>query len=111
MNQVPLDQLTFARFSPLVKTRFRVQADAANRIELELSNVTQLQSHVRANSEGATHKNECFSLTFHGPGSRYLEQKMYEFEHDELGTFSLFMVPIGKSRDSFQYEVVFNRLV
>src|SRR5580698_6510504 len=110
MNQVPFDQLTFAKFSALIKTRFRVQADAANWIELGLANVTQSQSHVRPNSDGTTQRNECFSLTFIGPGSRFLEQKMYEFQHDELGTFSLFMVPIGKTRDSFQYEVVFNRL-
>jgi hypothetical protein len=37
MNQVPFDQLTYARFSALVKTRFRVQTDAAHRIELELA--------------------------------------------------------------------------
>jgi hypothetical protein len=111
MNQVPFDQLTFARFSALVKTRFRVQADATTRIELELAKATQLQSQIRPNSDGTILTYECFSLTFNGPGSRCLEQKMYEFQHDELGTFSLFMVPIGKTRDSFQYEVVFNRLV
>jgi hypothetical protein len=111
MNQIPFDQLTYAKFSALVKTRFRVQVDAANRIELELTEVRQLQPRLPPNSGGTTQKNECFSLMFDGPGSRYLEQKIYEFEHDELGSFSLFMVPIGKTRDSFQYEVIFNRLV
>ena len=110
MDQVPFDQLTYARFSALVKTRFRVLADATTRIELELAKATQLQSQRRPNSDGTIQTYECFSLSFNGPGSRCLEQKMYEFEHDELGTFSLFMVPIGKTLDSFQYEVVFNRL-
>jgi hypothetical protein len=110
MNQVPLDQLTYARFSALVKTRFRVQADPANRIELELAEAREFPSRSRSNAEGATLKNECFSLTFNGPVSRFLEQKIYDFEHDELGAFSLFLVPIGKTQDAFQYEVVFNRL-
>lgn len=111
MNQVSFDQLTYARFSALVKTRFRVQADATTRIELELAKATQLQSQMSSNADGTNHTYESFSLTFNGPGSRFLEQKMYDFEHDELGTCSLFMVPIGKTRDSFQYEVVFNRQV
>jgi hypothetical protein len=111
MNQVPFDQLTYARFSALVKTRFRVQADPAHRIELELAEVKQFPTQMRPNSDGTTLKNECFSLTFNGPSSRFLEQKTYDFEHDELGTFSLFMVPIGKTQEAFRYEVVFNRLV
>src|ERR1039458_6155961 len=101
MNQVPFEQLTYARFSALVKTHFQVQADAANRIELELTEVRRYQPRMGATPESAALKNECFSLTFNGPASRYLEQKMYDFEHDELGTFSLFVVPIGKTQDAF----------
>jgi hypothetical protein len=110
MNQVPLDQLTYARFSALVKTRFRVQADPVNLIELELAEAREISARSRSNSEGATLTNECFALTFNGPASRFLEQKMYPFEHDDLGAFSLFVVPVGRTQDAFQYEVIFNRL-
>jgi hypothetical protein len=110
MNQISFDELTYARFAALVKTRFKVQVDADSRIELELAEVRQFQPRMRPNSEGTTLKSECFSLTFNGPLSPYLEQKMYDFQHDELGTFSLFVVAIGKTEEAFQYEVVFNRL-
>jgi hypothetical protein len=110
MNEVPFDQLTYARFSTLLKTRFRVKAGGANPIELELAEARQLQSRMRQEPRG-TLKNECFSLIFHGPSSCFLEQKMYEFEHDSLGAFSLFLVPVGKAGEEFQYEAVFNRIV
>jgi hypothetical protein len=110
MNQVSLNDLTYARFAASVKTRFRVLADASGSIELELAEVRLFQPRLRQNLEGPTLKNECFSLIFNGPPSPHLEQKMYDFQHDDLGTFPLFVVPIGKTREAFQYEVVFNRL-
>ncbi len=110
MDQVPFDELTHARFTALVKTRFRVRVDA-EQVELELAEVRQFSPRIGANSQGATLRNECFSLIFSGPSSPYLEQRIYDFQHDELGTFSLFMVPIGKTKEALQYEVVFNRLV
>ncbi len=110
MNQIPFEQLTYARFSALEKKRFRVQADAANWIELELTSLKQYPSPRPASAESGPPRNECFSLTFNGPASRFLEQKVHHFEHDELGAFSLFVVPIGKTPEAFQYEVIINRL-
>jgi hypothetical protein len=110
MNEVPFDQLIYARFSALRAKRFRV-VDGANRIELELVSVTQFQPQTQRDSSGTTRKSECFSLIFKGPLSRFLEQRMYQFEHDELGSFSVFVVPIGQTQEAFQYEVLFNRLV
>ena len=55
-------------------------------------------------------KNECFSLLFKGPVSSFLPQGTYDFEQDNLGAFSLFVVPIGQTAEAFQYEVIFNRL-
>jgi hypothetical protein len=111
MKEVTLDQLTCAALSAQVKTRFRVQVDATNELELELVEVRQLQPQPQPTSTISARKNECFSLLFNGPGSRCLEQKIYPFKHEQLGQFSLFMVPIGKNQGSFQYEVVFNRFV
>jgi hypothetical protein len=35
---------------------------------------------------------------------------MYRMEHDVLGALDLFLVPIARDEDGFQYEAVFNRL-
>ena len=37
-----------------------------------------------------------------------LPQGMYDIEHEELRTLSLFMVPIGPDREGMGYEAVFN---
>lgn len=110
MNQVPLEQLTYAKFAALAKTRFRIRADARHQVELELTEAKPLQPRAPQNSEEAAPKNECFSLLFNGPLSLFLQQRIYNFEHDDLGAFSLFLVPIGKTKEAFQYEVIFNRL-
>jgi hypothetical protein len=104
-------QLGYATFSALVKTRFRVRADAASRIELELTHVRQIQPARPPVGAGPAAQNECFSLLFNGPAFRFLDQGTYELEHDQMGQFSLFMVPVGKNQQGFQYEAVFNRLV
>jgi hypothetical protein len=36
---------------------------------------------------------------------------MYTFEHDRIGRFELFVVPIGRKPGLFQYQAVFNRLI
>jgi hypothetical protein len=40
----------------------------------------------------------------------FLGQGGRKFEHDQMGHFELFIVPIGKDDSSFLYEAVFNRL-
>jgi hypothetical protein len=36
-----------------------------------------------------------------------LPQRIYSFEHGALGTFGLFIVPLGPEGSSMQYEAVF----
>jgi hypothetical protein len=53
---------------------------------------------------------ERFSLLFHGPADRLLEQGTYAFDHDALGSLSLFIVPIlGSSAERIVYEASFAR--
>lgn len=53
---------------------------------------------------------ECFSLTFSGPRTRALAQNTYQFDHPALGSFPLFIVPMGVSADGPHYEAAFYRL-
>ncbi len=54
---------------------------------------------------------ENFFLIFEGPLEPMLNQQIYEMEHEQLGSLSLFMVPVARNTSGMQYEVVFNRLL
>jgi len=49
-----------------------------------------------------------FQLKFRGPGPGYLPQQTHPLQHDKLGAFQLFLVPIGQDSDGFLYQAVFN---
>jgi hypothetical protein len=48
---------------------------------------------------------------FTGPADQFLEQKIYTFTNDQLGTFQLFIVPIRRDQGKLYYEAAFNRRV
>ena len=98
MKQVSLDELTFAKFSALLNAPFRVRLDQSSVVQLKLVAAT-----------GSGGQPESFSLVFLGPADRLLPQKIYSFEQDQLGSFDLFIVPIGKDAQGIQYEAIFNR--
>ena len=94
-------QLTEAEFSKHVNTKFRVAVEPP--VELELIQVKGYLS--KANEETGM---ERFSAFFSGPGDRYLGQKIYPIEHEQMGAFELFLVPVSQDQDGFRYEAVFN---
>jgi hypothetical protein len=110
MKHVPFEELTHARFSTLVNTHFRAVVEGGGEIDLVLVEAKQLHSWSQPDSPGSAQKGECFSLVFNGPASRFLEQMTHELKHEQLGAFPLFLVPIGKTQEGFQYEAIFNRL-
>ncbi|HEX8084282.1 MAG TPA: hypothetical protein VF529_08325 [Solirubrobacteraceae bacterium] len=48
-----------------------------------------------------------FSLEFTDPEPAHVPQQTVEVTHEELGTFPLFVVPLGPSSDGMRYEAVF----
>lgn len=54
---------------------------------------------------------ERFSLLFDGPTPPTIPHLAYEVEHATLGTFPLFVGPVGTDEGSPPYEAVFNRRV
>lgn len=52
---------------------------------------------------------ESFTAELRSPGGGSLAQGTYELEHDELGAFELFLVPVAPRGASARYEAVFNR--
>jgi hypothetical protein len=93
--------LTETEFSKHVNTKFRVVDEEP--VELELTNVKGYLS--KADEQTGM---ERFSAYFHGPAERYLEQKTYSFEHEQMGTFEIFLVPVSRDESGFRYEAVFN---
>jgi hypothetical protein len=97
-----LDTLKAADFSELENKKFRVTLNETTSIELEVIAVQDL---------GTTEKQERFSIIFRGPNDIFLHQAIHRLEHEQLGTLELFLVPIGKADEGFEYEAAFNRLV
>ena len=95
--------LTEEEFSKHVNTKFRVRLDAAVGVDLELTEVKGYMSkqHEQPGMER-------FSLYLNGPAEPYLPQLLYTFQHDEMGEFEMFLVPIAKNDAGFRYESVFN---
>lgn len=94
-------QLTEAEFSKHVNTKFHVAVEPP--LELELTDVKGYLT--KPNEQTGM---ERFSAFFKGPGDRYLEQKVYALEHEQMGAFELFLVPVSQDQSGFRYEAVFN---
>ena len=93
--------LTEKEFSKHVNTKFRVALEPP--LDLELSEVKGYLSKPDEKSGM-----ERFSAFFLGPGDRYLKQQTYSLEHEQMGTFDLFLVPVRQDQNGFRYEAVFN---
>jgi hypothetical protein len=65
---------------------------------------------LKVNDMTAPKGGECFSLLFRG-GARALKQDTYTLDHSALGTFQLFLVPVGTDDNGAQgYLATINRL-
>jgi hypothetical protein len=88
-------------FSRYLNTNFRILLEDSNSVEAELSAVSDLQQ---------SPQHEGFAIVFRGPREPLLNQAIYRFEHEGMGEFNLFIVPIRQDDDSTFYEAVFNRM-
>ena len=91
-------------FSPHVGETFRVDVGLEQPIPLTLVEATAVNERY-FHLEGTRTP---FSLVFAGAPNLRLPQRIYMVEHDALGTFPLFLVPIQPRKDSSRYEAVFN---
>jgi len=96
--------LTKATFAPYVNTVFRIYPDTSKTVKTTLVSVADIGPVSDKNIAGR----ECFVLSFRG--SEPLRQSTYRIEHDALGRFDLFLVPVGKNRNGRYYQAVINRL-
>jgi|SRR5579864_2959392 len=86
-------------FAEHLNSTFRIHHQPAI-TELELMEI----------SDGSTQGRVNFSLLFRGPQQPLLPQQIYPVEHDRLGRFDLFIVPVRRDAQGLYYEAVFNRV-
>jgi len=100
-----LEHFTVTTFSGRIGETFRVDGEA-EAIEVEL--VSAVEAQPRADGLPGTPSGRLpFSLVFRGPREPVLPQRIYRFEHEGLGAFEIFIVPIGADESGMQYEAVF----
>jgi Domain of unknown function (DUF6916) len=96
-----LENLKLNSFSDYLGTKFLAYRGDDKGVELEL---------IQAEDKRSNARQERFALLFRGPLDMVIEQGTYSMEHDKLGSFDLFIVPIGVNESGREYEAVFNRL-
>jgi hypothetical protein len=108
-----LEELNHSTFASHVGEAFRVHLGRGRAVEVELIEATELgSSHSAASPDAPSGGGESFSIIFRGPIELPLAQATYGFEHEQIGAFPLFIVPIGldPGKDGRLYQAVFNRL-
>jgi len=96
-----LENLHLEAFSEHLNSNFSVGRGEAGAVELQL---------IEAQSVGQPAPGyEQFSLLLRGPLDSLLEQAIYSFKHDALGTFEMFIVPVQQTQDGFIYQSIINR--
>jgi hypothetical protein len=106
-NATSLFNFTQAAFKPYINTKFKIKTGSAA-FDLRLTKITDLKaiSKIPARIAGK----ESFSLLFAGSrDAARLTQDTYTLEHAALGTFSLFLVPIGEAKNR-HHEAIIIRL-
>ena len=95
-----LEKLTIEDFRDRVGEAFAATA-GERRLTLTLRRVDALPA-----LEG--HKGrDPFSLEFTDPEPHHVPQQTVAVEHEDLGAFDLFVVPLGPGENGMRYEAVF----
>ena len=97
--------LTEKEFSQHLNTGFRLnlELDPPRQVELKLIEVKSYPS--RAQEQSGM---ERFSVFFSGPAGLRLPQHVYRLQHETMGEFDIFLVPVAGTDQGFHYEAVFN---
>lgn len=98
MNALPEHE----EFVKHLNTKFRLRLNEHESVEAEL---TEVSEHL------LSPRQERFAVVFRTSNETFLGQGLRPIEHDQMGEFVLFLVPIGRDDEGTSYEAVFNRLV
>ena len=94
-------RLEHDEFAKHLNSKFQIRINESQAIETELVEVSELLLSPRQ---------ERFSIVFRASNDIFLGQGQWPHEHEVMGQFELFLVPVGRDEDGSYYEAVFNRL-
>jgi hypothetical protein len=66
---------------------------------------------IRVIEHSKTEHNEAFSVFFLGPVDRFMSQGIRKIRNEQLGEFEIFLVPVSKTNNGFEYEAAFNYIL
>jgi hypothetical protein len=105
-----LESFRYATFAGREGERFFIHLGEETTLSAELVQATDWTPPApRDDAPDGQDRGEAFSIVFRLPLTPMLPQGTYTFQHEEIGTFPLFIVPIGRSAEGLQYEAIFNR--
>ena len=108
-----LDTFTTDTFAGRLGETFRIvpegRPEGRTPVVAVLAEVTPLGRSATGRSVAGSDvgRPEAFSLVFRAPRDAQLAQRIHRLEHDALGAFELFLVPIGLDAEGMRYEAVF----
>ncbi len=95
-----LETLTKDSWSAYLGGSFELTAGERDAMALILAEVAGLGS-------GGAGRRDPYSLTFRGPPTPILPQRIYRIRHPRMGELDLFLVPIGPDAEGMRYEAIF----
>lgn len=101
-----LESFTVDTFSPLEGDAFVMHLDPTNEIHLQLVEAVSMGGPDPTDARPAGRRRP-FTLVFRGPRSPVAIQRIYRLDHATLGSFELFLVPLGPDARGMLYEAVF----
>jgi hypothetical protein len=100
-----LETLTHEAFQPRVGESFRIRPDSETSIEAELIEVRVLGKPGRAPQRSS--RRTPFALSFRTATKGALPQRIYAVEHGTMGSYDIFLVPVGPDAVGMVYEAIF----
>lgn len=85
-----------------VGSTFEVMDVPPSSFEIKMTRVVE---HAKSDRQ------EAFSVFFIGPAERFLPQGTRKIRHMQLGEMDIFLVPVAKTHDGFEYEAAFNYII
>src|SRR4051812_32879217 len=93
-----VDHFHSTTFSECLHTPFQIHVAGVEPLSVELIEVSEKNTSPRL---------EEFALYFRGPAAPYASQALHHMEHEKLGKFDVFLVPIGPDKQGMVYEAIF----
>lgn len=88
--------------------RWHIASHDERRLELIEVNRLPLRSGRMPSERIPSERRAPFSLVFRDGQQGVMPQSIYRLEHDVLGMFEIFLVPIGPDEQGMRYEAVFH---